>query len=284
MRIGYSTWGMPKVPIAQALEAIANLGYTGVELAVTPGWSTDLDTLDAAKRAEIKRLLAQHHLVLTAVAGHTNLCADDPEAHRAAMARLKASVDLAAELAQPGEQPIMVSLVGGRPEDWATHRALLAERVSELANYAAAKGVAYGVEPHCGTALDLPEKATWLLEHATAPSLRLNFDISHMDVMGIEIDECVPVLAPYSVHTHVKDQRGIYPHHEFLTPGEGPFDFVHYLKAMHAARYDGFIVAEVSVMVQRRDNYDPFAHAALAYRTLARAFETAGISYEKRNI
>jgi hypothetical protein len=46
---------------------------------------------------------------------------------------------------------------------------------------------------------------------------------------------------------------------------------------MRAHGYDGFINAEVSLMRQRRPGYDPLATAALAYTTLARAFELAGI-------
>jgi sugar phosphate isomerase/epimerase len=273
---------MPKVSVEGALAGIAELGYQGVELAVTPGWSAELYTLDAAKRAQIRKLLEHYGLVLTAVAGHTSLCADDPEENRRNMQRLKDTVDLAADLGQTGEPPIMVSLVGGRPEDWETHRRILAERVNEIAEYARSRGVIYAMEPHSGTALDLPDKITWLFEQVHSPALRLNFDISHMEVMGISIDECVPILAPLSVHTHVKDQRGVFPHHEFLTPGEGPFQFVHYLQAMDAARYKGFIVAEVSVMVQRRVGYEPFSHAALAYRTLVTAFEIAGLDYRSK--
>jgi sugar phosphate isomerase/epimerase len=111
--------------------------------------------------------------------------------------------------------------------------------------------------------------------------VRLNFDISHFDIIGIGIDECVPQLVPYAVHTHVKDQRGRYPDHEFLTPGAGPFDFTHYLRAMHQAGYTGVIAAEVSVMVQRKPGYDPFADAALAYRTLVRAFKESGAPLEQ---
>jgi sugar phosphate isomerase/epimerase len=75
----------------------------------------------------------------------------------------------------------------------------------------------------------------------------------------------------------VKDQRGRAPHHEFLIPGEGPFDYVRYLRAMSATGYDGFITGEVSVMVQRRPNYDPLAATTLTYDTLSRAFAVAGI-------
>jgi sugar phosphate isomerase/epimerase len=151
------------------------------------------------------------------------------------------------------------------------------ERLLPLADYAGERDVIIAIEIHCGSMLNLPDRVDWLFEQVVHPNVRLNFDISHMEVMGIPIDESVPRLAPYSIHTHVKDQRGRYPDLEFLTPGEGPFDFVHYLKAMQAAGYNGFITAEVSVMVQRRPNYDPFFHAQLSYWTLRKAFHVAGI-------
>ena len=277
MRLGYGTWGMPKVPIAQAIASIAALGYDGLELAITPGWSTELYTLDHAARLRIRQLLDQHNLPLMGIAGHSTLCADDPEAHRTAMQRFRDGIDLAAELAAPAEKAILTSGVGGSPDQWEAQKERIAARLAEIGRYAEAQGVVLAVEPHCASTLNLPARALWLLEQVAMPSVGLHFDISHMDVMGITVDECVPLLAPYTMTTHVKDQRGRYPNHEFLTPGEGPFDFVHYLQAMAAAGYDGDIVIEVSVMVQARGDYDPFAHAALAYRTLATAFEKASL-------
>jgi inosose dehydratase len=141
--------------------------------------------------------------------------------------------------------------------------------------------VTLALEPHCGTALDRPDRVIWLLDRVNHPAVRLNFDISHFEVIGIGIDESVPLLAPYTVHTHVKDQRGIYPDHEFLTPGAGPFDLVHYLTAMHEAGYSGFIGVEVSLMVQRKPGYDPFADAALAYRALVHAFDASGVPLDR---
>ena len=88
-------------------------------------------------------------------------------------------------------------------------------------------------------------------------------------------------MAPWSAHTHVKDQRGIYPYHEFLTPGAGPFDFIGYLQDMHAAGYTGWIGMEVSMMVQRRPGYDPFVDAALGYYALKHAFCMSGVPLEE---
>ncbi|MBN1400295.1 MAG: sugar phosphate isomerase/epimerase, partial [Anaerolineae bacterium] len=232
MRIGYSTWGMREVPIEEALAAIAEIGFQGVELSVAPGWPTELYTLDTGRRSLIRNLLADHNLVLTSVIRNASMVADDPDEHAANMQSLRDAIDLTAELAQPGEPAVMTSHLGGRPDDWESKREMAVESLLELGDYAAQRNVIIGVELHCVTMLNLPERVVWLFEQVDHPAVRLNFDISHMEVMGIGIDQSVPVLAPYSIHTHVKDQRGRYPKHEFLTPGEGPFDFVHYLRAM----------------------------------------------------
>jgi sugar phosphate isomerase/epimerase len=281
MRISYCTWGMMNVDIEEAVPAIAGIGYTGLELAVTPRFPTDLYSLDAVKRKRISQLLDEHNLVLSAVAGHTSMAELDLAKNAANMQRLRDTIDLAAELRQEGEQPIVASLVGGREDEWEAKKETIAERVAALGEYAASRGVILGVEPHCGTVFDLPEKVLWLMETVNHPAVRVNFDISHFDIRGIAIDECVPSMAPWSVHTHVKDQRGIYPNHEFLTPGSGPFDFVHYLTAMHEAGYTGFIGMEVSMMVQRKPRYDPFVDAALGYYALVHAFNESGVPLEK---
>ncbi|MFO7918350.1 MAG: sugar phosphate isomerase/epimerase [Anaerolineae bacterium] len=280
MRIGYCTWGMKDVGIEEAIPAVAEIGYSGIELTVTPGWPTELESLDATRRRRLRELLDQHDLTLTAVASHRSMCEDDEEKNAANMRYLCEAMDLAVEIDRGEGPPIVVSLVGGRPEEWATKRELVAERVYGLGEEAASRGVILAVEPHSGTALDLPDKTEWLLEEVNHPAVRLNFDISHFDVMGLDIDECVSQMAPYAVHTHVKDQRGIYPHHEFLTPGSGPFDFVHYLEAMDAAGYTGFICVEVSVMVQRKKGYDPFVDAHLGYWALRHAFNMSGVPLE----
>ena len=280
MRLSYCTWGMMHVEIEEALPAIAEIGYHGIELAITPGRPTALDTLDDSKRKRIAQLLDEYNLVLSAVAGHTSMV-ETGDKNEANMARLRASIDLTADLRQAGEQPIMASLVGGRSDAWDALREVVAERVHALGEYAASRGVVLAVEPHSGNALDTPEKSLWLMNEVNHPAVRLNFDISHFDIIDIGIDACVPQMVPWSVHTHVKDQRGQYPNHEFLTPGSGPFDFVHYLTAMHRAGYSGFVGMEVSVMVQRKPGYDPFVDAALGYYALVHAFNESGVPLDR---
>ena len=281
MRIGYCTWSMIATDVEEGLPRIAEIGYTGIELAVTPRFLTELYSLDATRRRRIVRLLDECGLVLTAVAGHTSMCEEDEEKNETNMQRLRDTIDLVVDLTGTGGPPIVASLVGGREDTWEEQKEIIAERVHGLGEYAASRGAILAVEPHCGTAFDLPDKVIWLMETLDHPAVRVNFDISHFDIRGIGIDDCVPQMIPWSIHTHVKDQRGLYPNHEFLTPGAGPFDFVHYLTAMHQAGYTGFIGMEVSMMVQRKPGYDPFVDAALGYYALRHAFNESGVPLEE---
>ncbi len=277
MKIGYSTWGMPTLPIDTALEHLVNLGFEGVEPTVIPGWSTELDTLDKAERKRIRQLFDQHGLEMPAVAGHRSLIEEDPQAHAENWRRLTGGLDLCAEWAGPEGVPCLDTTLGGGPDDWEPKRELILERLGKLVEYAAGRGVVVAIEPHVSSSLDLPDKALWLLAQINSPYFKLNFDISHFEVMGLPTAPTVAALAPHAAHTHVKDQRGVVPDFEFLIPGEGPFDFVTYLREMQQAGYTGYITAEVSIMVQRRPNYDPLAAATLTYQTLERAFRQAGL-------
>jgi sugar phosphate isomerase/epimerase len=278
MFLSYSTWGMPRVPIDVAVAHCAKLGFDGLELTVIPGWSTDAAGLDAAERKRIRRLYNDHGIALCGMSGNTPLLATDPDEHARNMARLRGYLDLAAELQHPGETLTVSTTSGGEAEDWEAVKGLLVERFGQLAEHARAASVMIGAEPHVGTALRRPEDALWLIEQVNSPGLTIHFDISHFNVQGMDMEAVVAQLAPHSAHTHVKDERGLAPNHEFLIPGEGEMDYPRYLRAMARAGYDGHIVVEISIMVQRRPDYDPLAAAAQSYRVLSQAFEKAGIT------
>ena len=278
MKIGYCTWGMPAVPVDTMIPFLARAGYDGIELTVIPGYTTELARLDSAERRRIARMLKDHHLELPAIAAQTSMVERDPETAAAYWSRLTAAVDLAVDWALDGGPPAVDTTVGGGSEQWDELKPLLVERMGALVRYGEERGVVIAAEPHVASMLDTPARVLELLRLIDSPYLKLNFDISHFNVQGVPIAESVPALAPHTVHTHVKDERGIVPSYEFLIPGEGEFDYVAYLHAMRECGYDDYITAEISIMVQRRPGYDPFAAAEQTYRTLARAFEEAGIA------
>ena len=277
MKIGYSTWGMPSLPIDIALGHLAAIGFDGVELTVIPGFSTELDTLDSAERRRIRELFNQYRLGLPAIAAHQPLLATEEHTHAEHWRRLTASADLCVDFAGQADVPALNTTLGSNPNEWNSQQDLILERVSSLVEYCSAREVVLAIEPHVGDGLNTPERSLWLLQEIDSPYLKLNFDISHFEIQGMPTAEMVRLLAPHSAHTHVKDQRGLVPDYEFLIPGEGPFDFVQYLQLMKTAGYDGYITAEVSMQVQGRPDYDPLGAADLTYRTLDNAFREAEI-------
>ena len=277
MLLSHSTWGMPRVPIDVAIAHCAALGFDGLELTVIPGWVTDAAGLDRGERRRIRALYDDHRLELCGLSGNTPLLDMNETDHVENMARLHGYLDLAAELQRAGERLTVSTTSGGVPDDWERAKEMLVDRYGELAQYAQRAGVLIGMEPHVGAALHRPEQALWLLEQIASPGLTIHFDISHFNVQGMAMEPVIAQLAPHSAHTHVKDERGVAPDHEFLIPGEGEMDYVRYMKAMQRAGYDGHIVVAISLMVQRRPDYDPLAAASQSYRVLARAFDEAGI-------
>lgn len=280
MFLSFSTWGMQRTPIDVAVDHCASLGFDGLELTVVPGWPTDAAGLDAAERRRIRRLYDDAQIRLCGLSGNTPLLrgGEDDGGLEARLARFRGYLDLASELQRPGEALTVSTTSGGSSGEWEAVREELVERYGVLAAHAEAAGVIASAEPHVGSALHTPEGARWLVEQIDSPAFRVHFDISHFNVQGMDMDAVVADLAPLSVHTHVKDERGVVPDYEFLIPGEGDMDYVRYLRAMKKAGYRGHITVEISVMVQRRPEYDALAAASQSYRVLSDAFTQAGIS------
>jgi len=284
MRLSFSTWGMQRTPIEVAVDHCAALGFDGLELTVIPGWPTDAAGLDAPARRRIRRLYDDAGIELCGLSGNTPLLAAEGgpqgEGVEARLARFRGYLDLASELQRPGQALTVSTTSGGPAAAWEMVREELVDRYGTLAAHAEAAGVVASAEPHVGSALHTPEGALWLVEQVGSPALRVHFDISHFNVQGLDMEEVVGELAPVSVHTHVKDERGVVPDYEFLIPGEGDMDYVRYLRAMRRAGYRGHITVEISLMVQRRPGYDALDAAARSYRVLSDAFTQAGISRE----
>jgi sugar phosphate isomerase/epimerase len=279
VKLAYCTWGMPQLSVDEAVDCLARLGYDGIQLTLSDArpFTTELSRLSFTERKRIGKLLDDAGLELPSLSGHTNLMASQPEEQRKAISRLKAMIDACLDFARPEGVPSLNTIVGGREGEWEERKAELVDRLGELVAYAESCGVVIALEPHVQQMLDTPAKTLWLLSQIPSSSLRLCFDISHFEVLGIPMADSVRLLAPHAVFTHVKDQRGYSPRHQFLIPGEGDFDYVSYLREMHRVGYTGHIGVEISFMVQDRPDYDPRDAAERSYRVLSQAFATAGV-------
>src|SRR5687767_13444498 len=99
MRLGFSAWAMREYPVDQQVEIVREAGYASMALVSGPTFGLDSVTADAAERRRIRRLLDEAGLELSAVCGHATLLDSDPAKRAANADRIRATIDLAADLA-----------------------------------------------------------------------------------------------------------------------------------------------------------------------------------------
>ncbi len=275
MKLGFSTWAMPDLPIETSIKHIANLGYDGITIAVLPRFSTSLDTLDTARRKHIKKLTKENDLPISSVMSFTSMLEENPSELEKNIKMVKESIRLAVDW----DTPYVITGIGGEPGDLENPEKLkkLIERLENIGNFASSEGITVALEPHVGQATETPDQLTQLLDKIQSPSIKVNFDISHFNVLGIPMKESVDKVLPYSVLIDVKDERGIVPDWEFVAPGEGEFNYVEFIKTLDSFAYDGFVTVEISFMVQKRSNYDPLDVTSKSFDVLNSAFKTAGV-------
>src|SRR5579859_4340784 len=310
---------MATVPYTDFIPGLSDIGFTAIAISVVPGYTIggqrvanagDQAGLSAADRKRIKQAFQERGLELPSIIGNQSLVEQDPELSAANLNRLRDAIDLCVELTPPGQAvPTLNTGVAGRSGDLEANRHMVLDRLGELTDYAREHGVVICIEPHVGGAVDTPERAEWLVATIDSPSLRLDFDVSHFEVVGIPTDESVRRLAPLAGAAEIKDQhvryltsldsaepaadgwlvdgngvgRALAPdgravEYQFLLAGEGTFDLPNYLRLMHAQGFTAPIAFEASVQCQARPGYDALASAAQIYRWMADGWRAAGMS------
>jgi sugar phosphate isomerase/epimerase len=273
MLIGYGSYGMPETPIEEAIPRLAALGCESLELCVAERWPTAPHKLSPWQRKELRTLLADPALTLSALFLFVNLLAP-PEDLWAQEELFREACALARDLS-PGAALPIVTTHGSCGLPWDEGRELLAERVTYFGLLAEREGTRLALEPHVGALLDTPEKTAWLMARVHSPTAGLNLDLSHFVVAGYSWQEAVRDLARYAFHTHVKDGFMENGQVHFQLPGEGDLDYAAYFRAMRDAGYDGAVSAEVSVQISGRTDYDPWSAAAFCLATLREARNAA---------
>jgi len=281
--LAYGTYGMADISPQEAIDHIAAAGYAGVELTLADGYRDAAPRLDPAIARAIRERLSATGLGLVAILSRINVMGS-PAEHAGNLGVLDEQA-ASGQACGAGDGAVITFTMGGKSSDWLDQRNELADRLAALGARAAANGTVLAVEPHVGGLVDSAERAAWLIDRVSNDRVRLNFDISHFSVPGLQYrtDELVDGLAPLAVHAHVKDSVATEDGFRFVLPGEGAFDYAAYFAAMERAGWTGPVTVEVSAMVSRRPGYDPLAAMRTSFAALDRARRatrtaTAGIS------
>ncbi|HUG91472.1 MAG TPA: sugar phosphate isomerase/epimerase family protein [Planctomycetaceae bacterium] len=275
----FGTYGMKGLKTEDALRAVAGIGYDGVELAVRPEWDAAPENLSRERRRDVRQVLDEAGLRLTAFMEHLQPSADDG-AHAAALDRLERAAGLGRDLSPQRQPLIQTTLGGGR---WDEVRAVYRDRLGDWAGLGRRAQTVIAIKPHRGGAMSRPEEAVWLIEQLDrTPWLRIVYDYSHYAFRDMPLEATLKTALPYTAHVAIKDAVRKGDRVEFALPGEsGTFDYRELFALLKAGGYAGDVCCEVSGLVWGQPGYDPVAAAKTCYANVAPAFEAAGLRRER---
>ncbi|WP_247002044.1 sugar phosphate isomerase/epimerase family protein [Halosolutus gelatinilyticus] len=229
MDIGIHTPPLYGESLEDAVAYLAGIGVDAIEPGVG-GYPGDthlprdefLDDEDA--QAEVRELLDEHGMHISALATHNNPLHPDDEQAAAADTELREAIELADQL-DVNAVTCFSGLPGGGPNDevpnwitapWPTEHAdaheyqweVAVDYWSDLAEYADDHGVDLAIEMHPNMLVYEPHGLLRLRE-ATNERVGANFDPSHLYWQGISITDAIRLLGEADAihHFHAKDTR-----------------------------------------------------------------------------
>ncbi|MFQ5463970.1 MAG: sugar phosphate isomerase/epimerase family protein [Phycisphaerae bacterium] len=252
MKLAYSSNAYMRQPLETAMNRIAALGYSGIELMADvphlwPPSTTDADI--ALVRTNLDRLgLAVSNVnafMMNAVEDFWHPSWIEPdEAYR--QRRVEHTIDalkLAAKLGAPS-----ITTEPGGPLDPRMDRDraldLFVAGLEETLPIAEEVGVALLVEPEPGLLIERASEFLELAQRVDSAAFGLNFDIGHFYCVAEPLAETVQRLAQHTRHYHIED---IAAHrvHEHLVPGRGAIDLGETLAAIRRTGYAGWLTVEL---------------------------------------
>jgi sugar phosphate isomerase/epimerase len=269
IRLAFSTNAFKKNSLEEAVDAIAAVGYGGVELMADRPHAYPAD-MPGERRRNLARRLAGDGGNPAAVPArrdgaalevsnvnaftlfacgdtyHPTWIEEDAGERRRRIAHTLAAIELAAEFGaatvslQPGGPMIGTAIT----REIAGER--FAEGLAEVLPTARKLGVVLAVEPEPGLFI---QTAGEYLEFKSRffrnePAIRMNCDIGHLYCVGDEPADVIRKMPEQIAHVHLED-IGRNRVHQHLTPGKGVIDFPAVFAALDEIRYGGWVTVEL---------------------------------------
>jgi sugar phosphate isomerase/epimerase len=253
--LAFSSNAFKKNTLEEAVEAIARVGYRGVELMADVPHALPAD-MPAERIAKLKSRLDALGLTVSNVNAftlfacgdtyHPTWIEDDPGKRQTRIDHTLKTISLAREFGAK-----TISLQPGGPLIGTTiSRELAAERFAEglrqVVPAAKAAGIILAIEPEPGLFIEnsgeyIEFKNRYFRDE---PTVRMNCDIGHLFCVGDDPAEVIRGLPQQIAHVHLED-IGANRVHQHLTPGKGAIDFPKIFQALADIDYKGRVTVEL---------------------------------------
>ncbi len=256
MLFAYSSNAFTRTSLSSALQAIAEIGFDGVEiLCDRPHWFPG--TVAPGEVDRIAALLYELNLTVSNLNANTAtgyyhphpainhfepaLTNPDPEMRRWRQQYTIETIRLAAQLNAP-----CISITSGEPIPGVTRNQaseIMVESLKPICEEAARHNVKIGIEYEPGLIIESAADVMAIMAQVNSPALGVNFDIGHSYLMHEDPEETVQLLAGRIWNVHVEDIKNNIHFH--LIPGEGDLPFSRYLSALNRINYQGALTLEL---------------------------------------
>jgi sugar phosphate isomerase/epimerase len=255
MRLAFSTNAFKKYSLDEAIRAIADAGYKGVELmADVPHCLPAMFGADDRQRLRARldelRLTVSNVNAFTHFAKgdtyHPTWIEDDAEKRAIRIEHTIAAVELAAEFnaktvsLQPGGPLIGTNLSA----DEAARR--FADGLNAVLPTARRLGVILAVEPEPGLLIQTSDEYLSFKQQffAAEELIKMNCDIGHLFCVGEDPASVIRRMPREIAHLHLEDIDSNRVH-QHLAPGKGVIDFKSIFAALREIQYAGWVTVEL---------------------------------------
>lgn len=243
-RFGYAaiTWGGND---RQALADIEAVGFPGVQL------RTAAVDVFGDRPAELKELLARHHLTMVALSsGNLGI---DPTLEAEEMARHTRHARFVRDVGG-----LYLQIIDSRPKRAITSAdyRTLGSRLTELGKRTADVGIPLGYHHHMASLGEAPDEIDRVLDAADPRYVRLQLDVAHYLQGGGDPAAAIRKYGSQILFLHLKDVETRSPEpglvqsrpYRFVELGRGRVDLPAVMKALGEVGFKGWIVVELDAV------------------------------------
>jgi len=238
-KLGVIHYNFPGYSMEDFLSYAEDTGFGYVELQIGDVWDGEEEIGTGLERAaSVREALDSHSLKCSALAAGNDFVQLDPGEIRREAERMKSVCDLADALGTK-----VIRTEGGRPKEsvpeerWAEAISLC---LKECLDFVEAEGFYLAVDNH-GVVTNNGDRQLAIFREVDSRHVGANLDTMNYRWFGNELDEVYrfwDMVAPYALHTHMKDGFGSRESYVCKPLGEGELELERAIRALKGVNYD----------------------------------------------
>lgn len=255
MKLAFSTNAFIRWDVVETIEAIAAIGYEGVELMFDAPhlWPK---TTTRAQLERVQNALHRTGLSISNINAFMMQAVGDarqPYWHPSWIEpdtayreiRIQHTIDALRQAARLGAAHLSTEPGGplyGAPREPAER--LFLDGLRRAAGVAEETGVTLLIEPEPELLIETAPQFVEFIRRVESPMVALNFDVGHQYCVGEDPAASFETLLPYVRHVHLEDIAASRKH-QHLVPGDGAIDIRGFLSRARDLGYDGWVTIEL---------------------------------------